>query len=397
MSPQSIEFIDYIFDRYAYLGVAEDATTEEIRQAVRKQRAENHSDKLTNVSADILALATRARGFIDECARVLLDDTLRVAFDERLQQFRTQSGHLVSTSGIPIIDPMRFRVDLDYLLKDETFDVSELERRISTMAGFDAKRLSRAKARYAKDPLDWELREDVRSELTSQFVYLTLLEDVYWMRAGVAGAASQANPLRAQTPEHLTTEFKLQLEHVRAKAEQQVEQQHGLSLLGFAPPLQLTYAGVLPAGEGAVVDRTALVRKALASFEERAAALQAVVEQKKNVATELVAVRRAAQVRPDSATQTLDIVYIKRSDSDADIVAWPPEQFELMDFGFRLLADGGMSELAELPTIETLGSWPHGLVLLEVNHELPGPLMEVIAEGNDWLARREAQVPSPSA
>jgi hypothetical protein len=179
------------------------------------------------------------------------------------------------------------------------------------------------------------------------------------------------------------------LERVREETVAHVEQRNGLALLGFAPPLLLTYAGA-QADTAVAPDHALIVQRALASFEERSSKLRETVELKKQVAQELVALRRSAFVGSQDG-DILDVVYIRHTDEDEDIDSWPPENYDILSMGFRLNGlDGNMGAMERVPTRDELGTWPNPLVLLEVNKEIPGPLMEVVAEANDWLERREA-------
>ena len=143
---ETLEFIDYLFDRYAYLDIDPAAPAETIRQEVRRRRAENHPDKLHNISVEILATAARTTALIDSCARVLMDAELRPLYDVKLAHFKETAPHLVSVSGTPIHDPSRFRIDLDYLMHDEVTDIGHLEAYAASMSGHDDKRVARARS-----------------------------------------------------------------------------------------------------------------------------------------------------------------------------------------------------------------------------------------------------------
>lgn len=48
-----LEFFDYIFDRYAYLGLTPDADIAAISTEIRNRRAAVHPDKLLRVSSAV--------------------------------------------------------------------------------------------------------------------------------------------------------------------------------------------------------------------------------------------------------------------------------------------------------------------------------------------------------
>lgn len=372
----SHEFLDYIFDRYAYLGLAMDAKTEDIRREIKRRRAENHTDKLQRVSEEILRAAAQVRARLDDCARVLLDEDLRSVFDEKLVEFQASAPHLVSECGTPKIDPTRYRLDLDYLLQSEVFDLAELEVRAAQLSGHDEKRLAKARQRSQKDPDDLGYRDDLRDALTHKLSYLTVLEDFYWQKAGVYGGTSMQDNLRAARPEHFTEQLEAHLQQVQVQASAAVQQRQQYAALGFSPMLLLTHEGQ-PAAEQVSVEAQ-LTLAVVAAFQVRAEDLRRLMEQKKDVLHELTTVSRWRWLHDRPDVPVMDILLV-RTEADFD-EAWPGPEFAQPGMFIRL---DRLTQVAT-PVVQTLtpqelASWPNALLLLEPNREIPGLFIEAMA------------------
>lgn len=372
---ETLEFIDYIFDRYAYLEVAPSATQEELRQVIRRRRAENHPDKLQHVSEAIQKTAARARELLDDCARVLLDDELRRLYDAKLAEYRESEPHLVSTSGTPLLDPTRFRLDLDYLLQSQVEDLAHLQAYAAQMSGHDERRLEKARNRFARDRADLDNREDLREALTRKLTYLGALEDFYWQKAGVMGGTSLNEDHGAVSPEHFVRQLEKNLVRIADQAGTAVLQRNAYASLGFTPVLLLTAEGH-ESGTGPQAHE--LTTQVVKAFQARAEDLRELVEQKSRVIDELTHVSRWAPLNTLKDTPYIDILLV-RSDAEVD-AAWPGSEVTQVGVYLRLerATGAGAPVLAKLSPQE-LASWPQELVALEPNPEIPGLLLEAAA------------------
>lgn len=384
-----LEFIDYIFDRYAFLAVDPLTPVEYLRKEIRRRRAENHPDKLIHVSEAIRQTAARDMDLVNECARVLLDETLRVRYDERLAAFQESSPRLISTTGLPILDPTRFRIDLESLLDVNVADLAELEAQAAKLTGYNEKRLERARKYFAADTGDADAREDLRENLTAKLVFLNVMEDYYWQKAGVHGAADKDAGLRTTHSSDLVALLERQVSDMRAKVEQAVVEHRTVAQLGIVPLLLLRGHHGDDSESTQVIQEVAAV--AAASFEMRVEDLKALVAKKKLTIDELVQVARSRELRPATGSTVIDIMLIQ-SDAEPD-ADWPGCDFVQLGAVFRCdIAASAISSVSGTFSPEELAAWPNELHVLEPNKELPGFLLEAVA-----LAERLAESRQVSA
>jgi hypothetical protein len=387
----ALEFIDYIFDRYAFLGIDAATPAEELRREIRRRRAENHPDKLLHVSEAIRQTAARDMELVNECARVLLDDTLRTRYDERLAVFRESSPQLISTSGVPIIDPTRFRIDLEALLDTNVTDLADLEAQAAKLAGYNERRLERARKQFANDPDDVDAREELRDHLTAKLVFLNVIEDYYWQKAGVHGATDKNASLRTTHSSDILALLENQVSQVRAKVEHAVAERHNVAQLGFVPLLLLGHHGTESESALVVQEVTAV---AVRSFEMRVEDLKALVESKKLTVDELVRVARSRELRAPTGTTVIDVMLIQ-SEAEPD-AAWPGDDFVQLGIIFRCdIAAGAISSVSTTLSAEEIAAWPNELHALEPNRELPGFLIEAVALVERLAESRQMQANTP--
>jgi hypothetical protein len=374
----TLEFFDYIFDRYAYLGVDPQSSVEEIASMIRQRRAAIHPDKLLRVSADILSAARRERDVVDDCARMLLDPAMRELYDVKLNEFKLSEPHLVSEDGVARFDPARFRIDLDFLMGDREQDIEGVKNQARAMSGMDEKRIEKARKRFAAHPLDLDARDALRDELTKKVVCLAALEDFLWQAAGVNGALEGDDHSRAQSGEHFQNEALEKLERFKNQAEKIVAAREGMAQLGLAPRLLLAGPAGSTAAGASLSELAARVGEAL---EERSQALRQAVAEKSKAIDELAKVSRWAWVGQERHSRLLDIVMV-RSEADYD-EAWPGPDFVAQGFLIRLDRETGeATPIIQSPCAQELAQWPHAVVTLESNPEIPGLFIEAFALAN---------------
>jgi len=184
-----IDGVDYIFDRYAFLGLSPDATKEEIQAAIKIKRAENHPDRIGKTGDEIQKTAEQQRILADQAEIVLLNDDIRPIYDATLQQFKDQYPHLVSNDGHAIIDlgHQKIRVDLDSILGEAPGDSVEIKQSLAQQVGYDPAQLAKAERLYQKLPDDSDAQDLYRDALMTKHLYLTVVEDDAWYQAGVQG------------------------------------------------------------------------------------------------------------------------------------------------------------------------------------------------------------------
>ena len=136
MSFDPVEGTDYIFDRYAYLGLEMGADKKDIKKLISRKRGAVHPDRLRRASKGILQQADAERRLINKCAEILLDDEFRPLYDERLKEFNEHSPQLVSTNGQAIIDLSKDRFVIDSLLNEELPDTAFLEQKLQELTQF---------------------------------------------------------------------------------------------------------------------------------------------------------------------------------------------------------------------------------------------------------------------
>jgi len=374
----TLEFFDYIFDRYAYLDVDDTLSQEELRREISRRRAENHPDKLLRVSAAIRSAASREMERIDDCARMLLNEALRPLYNEKLAEFKAKSPHLVSTDGIPMLDPSRFRINIDYLLNEEEFNLDRATTLATSMSGHDDKHLAKVQSRFDRNPDDLELRDDLRAALTRKLIFLLGLEECCWQKAGVTGALNNNDHLRATDSEHFTEHLETKLAEIRVQAQEAVSNRQGMASLGFAPLLLLEGPTASNTESANSAVSMAVTKKVLERFEERIADLQSIIEQKRQTIAELIQVPRWRALVEDKGTNLLDILLMS-SEADFDD-NWPGEDFFSKGWIMRVNKKTGVLTpiLGEYNQAE-LSTWPNELVVLEPNPEIPGLFLEAIA------------------
>lgn len=363
-----VEGVDYIFDRYAFLGLPRDATRADIERAVRERRAENHPDRLVKAGEEVRRAAEQVRAKVDDAATILLNDAARPLYDQALARFEAEDPRLVTRDGTPVINPMRARLDLDYLLQDDIRDTRQLEEQAAKLSGYSERRLKAARRDHAENPSDEDARDALREELTALLTNLSLMEDFAWQRAGVEGTwkeglVTSADGYLASVEARISTAAGGMLDAA-------VQARHGAVLIGVAaPPLLL--AG--PGGSQGVptADRAVVTEEARRRFTLRAEDVREIARRKQAVLEELVTLTKTRVLASDGGSGTWDI-YLTMDEGGTHVAV---AAFRLHAADGRLTGHDGFEPM---PAAALEGAeHPHGAVLVYHNSEISQVLVEV--------------------
>lgn len=391
----AIEFIDYIFDRYAFLELSPEASADVIRQAIARRRAEIHPDKLRSKDASILQRADILRELLDSCAKVLLNAELRAAYDVRLQQMRAETPRLVSPSGVPIYDASRVRVNVEGLLADPEADIEGLEQFAASLTGHDEAVLQRARARYAKYPDELDFREALRDALSRKLAYLAGLEDHFWLKAGIQAGSTLNEDTFATSAEHFPEQLERLETRLREDVRGAVTARSGYASLGFTPVLRLAYSGQSHEHAG---DNEALVAAATNAFSSRLQSLRDLTARKAEVVAELTTVSRWARLNSVTDSEYRDILLVT-SDAPVD-EKWPGSEAGHLGVILRIhkaTSEGTVTSYSG--TVSELANGPNEAIALERNPEISSLLIEAtaLAETFDGVRGPTSIAPSSDA
>ncbi|MFM9889917.1 MAG: hypothetical protein ACKVOE_04620 [Rickettsiales bacterium] len=247
-----IEGVDYIFDRYAFIGLTPAATDEEIAAAIKRMKSENHPDRYTKTSEEARNSAARKWERIEECETFLANSGRRAAFDEQLARFQKESPRLISESGTPIFDPSRSRIDLNAML-GEPESLETHEKLVGQMVGFNPNMLAILEQVYKGNPNDSATREAYRDVLVKGMGHYDILADGVWEQAGARIGEAERNGTTRIMIEDFSAGVKEKIQKIADAIPTKVQEHFGLIENGMAAPLQLTYAGT-QSGAGVTTD-----------------------------------------------------------------------------------------------------------------------------------------------
>lgn len=199
---EPIEGLDYIFDRYAFLKLEQDASKEEIAAAIKTRKSENHPDRYVRAGTEARQTAARIWNGSIKCEEVLLDEEKRGRFNERLNWFQENHPKLIiNFPDIPVemaavfVESARMRVDIDALVKDEHVDHSQQRAELEAFTGgadIDDIQLGIFRELYNKDPSNENVKLAYLAKVRDQFAMLEIEEDFAWEAAGVYGRFNNA-------------------------------------------------------------------------------------------------------------------------------------------------------------------------------------------------------------
>jgi hypothetical protein len=384
-----VEGVDYIFDRYAFLGIPRDSDRQAVAEAVRKRRSENHPDRLVGAGPEVRERADQVRKLVDDAATVLLNDNARPLFDAALERFEAEDPNLVSADGRALLNLKRGHVNLDYLVRGVVYDVAGLEEKAIRLSGFSERRLKSARRDHQENPNEAEAQDALRDELTTQYAMLTLMEDYAWMRAGVRGRYTQPDPVLD------ASEYAVAVErHIEDVSDMLIrkaaEARDGAILIGVAkPPLLLAGpSGTLADASPATMD--AVAEAARATFSLRSEDIKEIARRKQACLEELVRLVRTTRVAEDGGSGLWDL-YLSIEDAGERVAEMA---FRVTAERNRVVGDADFDPTPVNRLIERGFPGGVGVVIIDRNIEIRDPLVEVtkVAETliEAWLSRQSA-------
>lgn len=242
MSSHHIEGVDYLLDRYACLGLPQDASKDDIRAVIRAKRAANHPDRLQGAGPEIVQTANRVRELVDKCAAILLDEELRALYDQKLAEFERDRPQSIAVSEVIPVDLNSASWDLDALMSEDdasTMESDHLDVAIAAMSGYNPKQHALLEKLLAANPEDADARSMVRDARAQALTMASVVADFAWRKVGY-------HPGRTLEP-HTTADPYAERERLAQRIDDLVDRgvpeavglRHQASVLRLAAPLRL--------------------------------------------------------------------------------------------------------------------------------------------------------------
>lgn len=289
----SIEMIDYIFNRYAFLGLPETATEAEIRTALKTKKVANHPDRLVKIGPEVQQAAAQVRLRIAECEEVLLNSARKTYFDTRLTWFKEHRPRAISLDGHAIILLDTMSLNLPVLLgqKVQSEMAAELIQQAKAMTGYDPATTAKLRKAYEATH-DTDLKDVLIKALYAELTYLSVVsEDDAWSRVGIHNKAQKIQGY-IHSPEDYATLVLTELDRVvQDEVTPRLAEAFGLIQLGVSAPLLMLSGPEKPDSklpmrpeDVKLEDLEAQVAKAVAA---QRAKIAEVAEQKQRVLQEI--------------------------------------------------------------------------------------------------------------
>jgi hypothetical protein len=358
----AVEGVDYIFDRYAYLGISPDSSAKEIRAAIRTLRASAHEDRLQNVNSAILAKAKELNEMADLCAAMLVPSDVRELYDAKLQEFKANKPEFVSTDGRPIICLDAERVDIEGLLENADGDFKKLETAVQLQAGYNPRQLETLKKMAESSPDDNDLQQLYRQQVTRKLAYATVMEECAWRRAGIVTSGPEADLLAhaedyAEHNDGLISKYRD--EHIPTA----LDRRGNAVAIGMAKPVLLltfndaSWVAARPERQAASSDAE-ILKIAQENFDNAAVAIRRYSALKQEAMDELVALTPLHILfRPENLTDGQRIVYLMNEateEQEPTLMA----TFNFLRIG-NVVTPSGVTVETETVTLSALRQRPH--------------------------------------
>lgn len=395
-----IEGVDYIFDRYAYLGLEIGADRKTIERVIRDRRAGLHPDRLIHVDEDIKKQADAKRDKIDKCAAILLNDELRPLYDERLKEFYARDARMVSTEGHPIINLAAERFSIDMLLSQDIPDTAVLELKIREMTQFDEKKFAEVKTLYGAMPGNAQVGKIYKDALTTKLIYLELLEDTAWAKIGYTRKTQKADGHVLFASDY-TEKVEAELTRVSGEViEDAVRQRNEALRIGVAAPLLLLEdqrEGVARSVQPRAMDEETqekIKNQARRNFEIRADYVREVARMKQEVLQELVTLAEVQELSPRDETDPEYEIYLVQPDARNTVLA----RFNLAAADANSAMDGSFTPGGPLSEVAKAARKTNALAVIR-NNEITDLFMEVTQVCNKicetWEQTHKPPAPAP--
>ncbi len=323
-----VEGVDYIFDRYAFLGIAPDAEKQEIEKAISTIRKQNHPDALMARGEEHQKLGKKMTDLADKCSDILLDDTKRKIFDERLDWFKTNKPKCISTDGAVIVDVASLRVDVDSLLQEHVETHDGIQK--GMIPDVSNTMLSSLKKNYTASPDDNEARDAYREALLTRFIALEVKEDLAWQQAGIHGRmeSNQATHYLVDAS-YYKDDVSEEIEHTKQNIIPEVVNVHIAGYLGGLPTTKLLASSIeensdrnLPANAGLNEQAmAAITTKALENFAARTHRINMLAEEKQEILQQILELSPTHELKSPSSDSKETLIFLMLNQDNNQNVA----------------------------------------------------------------------------
>ncbi|HEX2859456.1 MAG TPA: J domain-containing protein [Alphaproteobacteria bacterium] len=190
-----LETIDYIFNRYAYLGLPADASPEAIKAAIKTKRVANHPDRLTNAGPEVQATAQGILQRLADCEHMLLNPQRKAYFDARLAEFTQQRPRAICTDGTPLIvlDAQHFDVPVLLGQAEGTGRDEAVLAHARMLSGYNPDKTDTLRRLYMAAPTDAGVRAMLVEALRAEMLYLDALEEDAYQTVGIANKRNKVS------------------------------------------------------------------------------------------------------------------------------------------------------------------------------------------------------------
>jgi hypothetical protein len=314
-----IEFHDFVFDYYTFLGIPNNAPRREIARRIAKIRADNHPDGLERRSPDVQAMCQQQWDMAQRCEEVLLNDTLRPLFDARLQEFKDEKRPVYAKRYPSIMFGIDTdRIDIDYLVGTNRFSLAKAKETARMVSGYSETTFAQAERLYALDQTNADITQIFRHALHQKLAYLLSLEKDLWQIAGVNGKQHIPNHDEIVNAQLIGDEVRAKIIHIIDDViPAQLIQNTTMKQLGFEdkPTLLLTTSVPATFNPLTLPDQGEKIKAAQQNFAVLSQAIQTNAEQRAQVTAALLDLTPTETLH--QANSDIIIIHALKNDQDA--------------------------------------------------------------------------------